>query len=693
MPNTFRPILATLALILALSTTHANADTPTPLASTPSTSPSPIPMGEGAGGEGSSTVTAIDVATCPTPPKIDGDLGDTCWQTATHADTFYRYRGTAPITQQTQAWLCADPHRLYVAFHCQDSQPDQIRTAETLRNGNLYNDDNVSVQIDSQNTRHDTSTFQVSARGTQSESIEGGTADNITWAGDWVASVKRVPDGWNAEIAIPWALLRYHRGAHAMGIFLTRKLARETSSECWPYMTRDQQTNTIQNLTTFTGLAPADYKPRPIFLPYALVTGGEGYNARYGIDAKYPITTTMTGLATINPDFQDVAQAIQSINFSYDQRQYPDSRPFFAEGGDFMPYSDVFYSRAIGDIDEGVKMVGKQGPDRIAALVTGDHENGGRGDQVFSIYHEIGQLNYLHLSAAQDQQAGTPSSLAAKFEGQVGWQTGQTRYSITANHEPTWSGGRQADSRDYIGLNAHTPRGKPYYAFNWIDTGPNFVNNIGFIPESNIRSANWTIGQSNTFDTGKIWDYGIELAGDHTDYHTGGFFHDSANIGTWLDWQNGTGIYFNALIRRRNQGPGTSNFRDHVNETAYYWNERGLYTQGSIDNRWGTQAGQHYDFLSANQGYALSKTLTSSINYNRQYFGGQITTQTILSGTYRLTYERSIGIRAVSIDHDTNLFLSYAQKARRGSDIYFLIGDPNSQRTRGLITLKVVTPI
>ena len=628
----------------------------------------------------------IDVAQCKEPPKIDGDIDDACWKTSTKAAGFYRYNGTAAVAQQTEAWLCADSHRLYIAFHCQDSHPEQILTAETLRNGNLYNDDYVGIQIDSQNTRRSTSSFQVSARGTQAESLEGGTADNITWAGDWVAAVKRVADGWTAEIAIPWALMRYPRSTHAMGILLTRKLARETSQECWPYLARDHQNQAVQYLTSFTGLAPADYKPQPIFLPYILGTAGEGYNARYGIDAKYPVTTTMTALATVNPDFQDVAQAIQSINFSYDQRQYPDSRPFFAEGSDFMPYTDVFYSRAIGDIDEGVKVVGNQNGDRIAALATGDHHNGGRSDQVFSIYHDIGKLSDLHVSAAQDQQAGIPSSLAAKFEGQLGWQSGQTQYSVTANHEPTWTAGHQADARDYAGFNMRSPHGEPYASFNWVDTGPNFVNNIGFIPESNIRSASWTVGQYNNFDTGHIWDYGIEFAGEHTDYHTGGFFHDSANIGTWMDWRNGTGVFFDVQVSRRNL------FRDHVNEANYTWNTRSLYTGGSFDYQWGTQADQHYKYVSANQGYALSKTITSSINYNRQYLGSQVTTQTVLSGTYRLTYERSVGLRAVSVDHDTNLFLSFAQKARRGSDIYFLIGDPNSPRTRGLVTLKVVTP-
>ena len=628
----------------------------------------------------------ISVAKCTVVPKIDGSLDDACWKTATHTYGFYRYQGSSPVVQQTEAWLCADARRLYVAFHCQDSHPEQIRADETLRDGNLGNDDYVAIQIDSQNTKRSATQFQVSSRGTMAEALEGGTADNITWAGDWVAVVKRVPDGWNAEIAIPWALMRYPRNTHQMGILLTRKLARETSFECWPYMPRDLQSQPIQHLSEFTGLVPADWRPRPIFLPYVLGSVGQGYKARYGIDAKYPITTTLTGVGTINPDFQDVAQAVENINFSYDQRMYPDSRPFFAEGNDFMPYTDVFYPRDIGSIDEGIKIVGKQGLDRIAALAIHSHENDGRSDQVVSVTHDFGELSDVHFSAAQDHEGSKTSSLASKFEGELGWLAQRTQYQITANHEPTWAGGRRADARDYLGFSMHTPGGKPSFSFNYSDTGPRFTNNVGFLPEINVRGADWSIAQQNSFDTGKLWDYGIYLGGEHTDHHTGGFFHDEVHAGGWFDLQSGWGMYFNILQRRRDK------FRDHVNEAAYYWNERSLYSQGAVDYSWGTQADQRYGFLSLNQGYAVSRMVTASLNYNRQYLGGQITTQTILTGTYRLTYERSIGLRMISVDHAANVFLSLAQKARRGSDIYLLIGDPNAPRTRGLVTLKVVTP-
>src|SRR5579883_2102962 len=205
----------------------------------------------------------ISVPVCSKPPKIDGVLDDPCWKTAAHADRFFRL--TSPVAQQTDAWITADSSHLYVAFRCLDSDPHAIRAMETQRNGNTWPDDYVCVDIDSQNERHSYSQFIVTARGTQNESLEGGTADNITWAGDWHAATQRTNDGWTCEVSIPFALLRYPRDAHAFGIQLERKVARETSSEFWPNRPTESQSNPVEYFGQLTNVDPVFYRPQPIF--------------------------------------------------------------------------------------------------------------------------------------------------------------------------------------------------------------------------------------------------------------------------------------------------------------------------------------------------------------------------------------------------------------------------------------------
>jgi hypothetical protein len=630
----------------------------------------------------------IVVAPCATPPHIDGLLDDDpCWKTATHAVGFYRYLGTAPIVEQTEAWICADRNHLYVAFHCIEDHPELIKAQETLRNGDISNDDSVSIMIDSQNTHRSTSEFSVSARGTQTESLEGGTADNITWAGDWQAEVRRVKDGWTAEFAIPWALLRHPRNTHAMAIMLLRKLAREPSQEVWPYMSRDQQQHSILFMTAFTGIAPIDYPTRPILLPYVLGTAGEGYAARYGMDVKYPLSTTMTGVLTLNPDFQDVEQQVTNIAFSYDPIYYNDNRPFFADSSAYLPYSDVFYSRAIGQIDEGAKVAGKQGGTTVDAIATNSSENGGRSDVVTNMTQEIGTLSDVHFAMAQDSQFGVPGTRVFKTEGVYGWQTGQTQYSFTANHMPSWVDNQMTGAKDYAGFSSSPPGGKPSVALDWNDIGPGFTNNIGYVPETNIKGEDYSVMQTNVFDTGKLDGYFAAINGSYYDQHTGGFFRKDINYYGFIDFREGWNLALSITPSSERQ-----QYHDHLNEITLNWAEHTLYAKGGIDETFGQQEDQRYSLLTIYQGLGLTKTVALSGNLSQALLGDSITTEAVLTGTYRLSFERSIGLRAVTLGHDSNLFISFEQKARKGDDIYFLVGNPNSASTQGLITLKIVHP-
>ncbi len=215
----------------------------------------------------------IAVAPCTQPPTIDGSLNDACWKTATKASGFFRYGGGRPAAaaEQTQAWICADTSHLYFAFRCLDDHPELIKAGETIRNGNVYADDFVGVDIDSQNSRRGNSSFLVTPRGTQAQNLEGGTADNITWAGDWTAAARRTKRGWTCEIAIPFALMRYPRGTKAFGMLLYRQIARQTTLQSWPYLPAPGATGSeSQYLAEFTGFAPPFYTPRPTFLPYTL---------------------------------------------------------------------------------------------------------------------------------------------------------------------------------------------------------------------------------------------------------------------------------------------------------------------------------------------------------------------------------------------------------------------------------------
>ncbi|HEX5324969.1 MAG TPA: DUF5916 domain-containing protein [Capsulimonadaceae bacterium] len=641
------------------------------------------PMGPGA----TSTVwkrEEISIPLCSKPPKIDGALDDDCWKNTAHAEQFFRF--TSPVVQQTEAWITADSSHLYVAFRCMDSDPRAIRAMETQRNGNTWVDDYVCVDIDSQNERHSFSQFIVTARGTQNENLEGGTADNITWAGDWHAATQRDKDGWTCEVSIPFALLRYPRGSRSFGIQLERKLARETTSEFWPDRPSASQTNPVEYFGELTDIDPVFYRPQPIFLPYTLVSAGEGNSTKAGLDIKYPLTSGLTGLATFHPDFGTVEQSVTGISFSYSQKFIQDQRPFFAEGSGFFPYSDIFYSPSISNVDAGLKVTGKEGATSIGALSTVTNGAAFQRASVLSLQHDLNPLSNLEFDFAGDDQAGLQSNQVIKTQARYGWHAGQDQWNTTFTHSQSWLGGGTQGGQEFYQLQWSGKRGHPSLGWQYNAIAPNFDSDLGFVPYENLKGMNFNFSQNNTFDKGYWQHYSLFGTYLRQNHWTGGFFRANESASLYANTHNGNGLYLGISQGR------FEDFHDHVNEYYIEWSNNSSYGSGNIDYQKGAQDGQGYEWWSVSQGYGFNRKFSVNFNYNWQKLGSTITTQGIYTPLYKLTADKAIGGRIVTQNSDTDIFLSFAQKVRAGSDIFVLFGDPNSPRTRGLIQLKVVSP-
>ena len=640
---------------------------------------------------------SFTVASCTQPPTIDGTLGDACWKTATKAAGFFRYGGghAAPPSEQTQAWICADKTHLYFAFRCLDDHPELIRAGETQRNGNIFHDDYVGIDIDSQNSRRGFSSFFVSARGTQSEILEGGTADNITWAGDWTTAVRRTKHGWTCEIAIPFALLRYPRGASAFGMILYRQISRETSLQGWPYVPPSGMDSATepQYMDEFTGFAPPFYSPRPTFLPYTLVTGGTGNSARTGLDIKYPLSTTLTGVGTVFPDFQTIEQDVTNINFSYTEKLLTDRRPFFAEGAGFLPPTDLFYSRRIGAVDEGLKIAGKQGSTTVGLLGSNTDGPDAQDSLALNVAQDIGLYSQAGIALTDDHVPGQPGSTDSRVYGSYGLRRGQTRYTLSGFHTASSLQGSPGGGNDHLEFSTNVPFGKPGVDIAYSDISPNFTSALGFVPETDLRGGYLSVFQFNQFDHGPLEQYYASVSASDFQHHTGGFFHDSANINIYGQTRTGYGL--SAGI---NQGQRDL-FHDHTGDLAFSWGHKTLYQNGAVEDVFGSQAGQAYNFLTLSQGIFVSRPFSLQLSYSLLRLGGTSSTQGILTGTYRLNPFQTIGARAVNqggADQGTGLgtdvYFSFSQQVRQGTDVFLLFGDPNSPQTRGKVTLKLVHP-
>lgn len=650
----------------------------------------------------------ITIQTTTSPPKIDGTLDDSCWKTATQARGFYRFGSSAPILEQTEAWITADANNLYIAFHCLDSHPELIRASETQRGGRIFADDHVAIDIDSQNTHRNNSWFGVTSIGTQSSQIEGGTADNITWAGDWKASTKRTADGWTAEIAIPFRLLRYPRGAKSFGIFLYRRLARETNQHIWPYVPPAGQTddNKNQYMNDFTGIAPPFYAPRPTFLPYILATGGDATSAREGMDIKYPISTTMTGVASLYPDFKTVEQDVTGINFSYNEQFVEDRRPFFAEGSDFMPDVSLFYSRRIEDVDQGLKVAGKSGLTTLGLLTATNRQPGKERTSVaLNAARDIGLFSRIGMSFTADNRSKNPTNRAGRVYGNYGWQLGKFRYNIYGSHSRSFLDGKNRGGKEDINIRIEGTQGKPGFRLSYDTVGANFASDLGLVPERNRRGWTGSIYQFNNFDRGPIEFYEFDSGFGQYNRRDGSFFRDFVELFSYVQDRRGRGLNASYERGNRQQVVTDPRYHDRVQEVGFWWNQRTLFQGGGVILRGGKQAGESYRFVMSQQNFLIARPLSLNMRFSQQKLGSETSSQLILTGTYRLNPWQTISGRlirqdgnngndaqSIGVSRGTNIYLAFSQRARRGADLFVLLGDPNSQNTRGQVTVKVLKP-
>ena len=93
---------------------------------------------------------SIPTVVFPTAPVIDGVLDDEVWETAATVEGFVQFQPEfgVPSPFRTVVLVGYTSEALYVAFRCFDSDPGRIAAAVTSRDGNLKDDDSVTVLLD-----------------------------------------------------------------------------------------------------------------------------------------------------------------------------------------------------------------------------------------------------------------------------------------------------------------------------------------------------------------------------------------------------------------------------------------------------------------------------------------------------------------------------------------------------------------
>ena len=161
------------------------------------------------------SVTATRIAV---PPKVDGDLSDECWRMAAGVSGFTVFQkithlgsrggsgnAVAP-SAQTDAWLAYDEAGVYVAFRCDEPNPNALVANIEARDGPVSRDDCVEIFLAPGTSGVWYYHFIVNSKGAYQDQLcrLRPRVLNNAWDGEITVGANVAEKEWRVEMAIPW---------------------------------------------------------------------------------------------------------------------------------------------------------------------------------------------------------------------------------------------------------------------------------------------------------------------------------------------------------------------------------------------------------------------------------------------------------------------------------------------------------
>jgi Domain of unknown function (DUF5916) len=317
---------------------------------------------------------------------LDGWLHEEVWRHITPISDFHMLEpveGGVP-SERTEVRVAYDADFLYIGVMLFDSDPDGMKAFQKRWDQSLATDDRFMWILDTYLDRRNAYFFEINPAGLMGDGIlrtGQGSNFNKAWNGIWRAWVQQGPDGWSAEIRIPFRTVNFDPTSGEWGINFQRTIRRRNEELVWSGARRSEGLFRPQNAGTLRGLGERSQGLGLEVLPYTLgrqrVTGGEpgttAWESRVGGDVNYSITPNLRAGFTINTDFAETDVDDRQVNLTRFPLFFPERRAFFLEGASvfsFAPASgpNPFFSRRIGLADGtpvpilgGARLIGRAG--------------------------------------------------------------------------------------------------------------------------------------------------------------------------------------------------------------------------------------------------------------------------------------------------------------------------------------------
>jgi Domain of unknown function (DUF5916)/Carbohydrate family 9 binding domain-like len=333
--------------------------------------------------QGTNPERSYNISKTTEPINIDGILSESIWSKVPVTEGFWMSYPVddrvADEHMQTEVRMASDDQYLYISAVCFGPEDYVIKTLK--RDKEFWDGDGFGVVIDPVNEQTNGFVFGINPAGVQTEYLVTGQTGrrsepepgqtlkgfNVAWDNKWFSEVTSHPDKWVVEIAIPFKTLRFDEDKSNWGINFFRRDAASNTVHTWaPVPIEFFETELGYTGTLAWEVSPKKAARNLAIIPYARGGVARDYEAgtdtdilyQAGVDAKVPVTSSLSLDLTVNPDFSQVEVDEQVINLTLFDVQLPEKRLFFLENSDIfedfgIPPMRPFFSRRIGLDEDG----------------------------------------------------------------------------------------------------------------------------------------------------------------------------------------------------------------------------------------------------------------------------------------------------------------------------------------------------
>jgi uncharacterized protein DUF5916 len=468
-------------------------------------------------------------------PEIDGVPDEPFWQAAQWQGDFIQLKPSPgePARAKTLIAVAYDDTHIYAAFRCFNPPGSSVNSKINRRDGNMDQDNAVTLYLDSFHTRRDCYYFSTNSLGTQVDGRigEDGRSNDKNWDCIWQVKSREDSLGWTAEMAIPANEIRFPEGeGNVWGINFRRNYPEFFETSFWTERDaawRISRSGDLQGLGRFRKKFSAALYPYLVALnsntpssDRRTVYSSGGTEAIAGVDMRFNLGATANGNLTYNPDFATVEADLEVINLTRWETFYPEKRLYFLEGAElFKTRFNVFHSRRIGDIDLGLKTNGRLGEYNFAVLSA--HERAVRGNpasqtSVFRLQRDVFKASNIGLIAVDRSWSGGHNRVLST-DATINFAKG---YRISSQYVGGFASEGDLKSAYYAQLSRQAQLYNYTFGFTSIDPGfRENVNPVGFIQDDDRREVNangghaWWIRKhgidkiNSNFHTNVFWSH------------------------------------------------------------------------------------------------------------------------------------------------------------------------------------------